>query len=170
MTPSRTLNPALRGLAILVLAALIASLVACADDDNPAGLDGHRDPRLIGGWLAGPADGDTFGAIVFTADTAAISRDLIAEGGSIELSLAADGSTTGRLFIPDPAVPDGSNDVVEDLAGTWTASDGVLTLSQPADTFLRDLRFEFRDDRLVADRRFGGVRVRVVLVKVVEPT
>lgn len=164
MIRSRYDHPTLRGLAIIILTVLLATLAACSDD-GPSGLDGRIDPALVGAYAAGASETGEFGAIVFTADTASISRDLIAEGGSIRLELRADGTTAGRLFVPDPAVPDGSNDFEADLAGTWEVTDDVLSLDQPADTFLRDMPFAVEDDRLTGDERFGGVRVRVVLVR-----
>lgn len=164
MTRSRYDHPLLRGLAIIILAALLATLAACSDD-GPGGLDERIDSALVGSYAAGAAETGGFGAIVFTADTASISRDLIEEGASIRLELRADGATAGRLFVPDIAVPDGSNDFEADLAGTWRVDDDVLTLDQPADTFLRDMPFVVEDDRLVGDERFGGVHVRVVLVR-----
>lgn len=157
-------RPALRGLAIALLAALLAALAACSDD-GPGGPDAGTEPLLVGSWVAGAEDDGSFGAIVFTADTASISRDLIAEGATIRLELQADGTTDGLLFIPDPAVPDGSNDFEASMAGTWRLTDDVLTLDQSADTFMRDMAFAVEDDRLVGDQQFGGVRIRVVLVR-----
>lgn len=165
---TRFRSPSRSGAALVAAAVLAAVLAACATD-SPGGTDAGVDPALVGSWLAASGTGDgpagEYGVISFTADTAEIFRDIIAEGGSIHLQLLADGTTAGRLFIPDPAVPDGSNDVDADLGGTWSVTDGVLTMDQEVDTFIRDLPFLVDGDRLVGDHRFGGVHVRVVLVR-----
>mgnify|MGYP006173008693 CR=1 FL=1 len=101
-------------------------------------------PKLAANWLMGE-----------------VSKRLNADGATIELVLAENGTTTGRLFIPAGVA--GVPDFDENLAGTWAVVDGRVVLSHAADTFLRDMPLELEGDRLVGDQRFGGVRVRVVL-------
>jgi hypothetical protein len=55
------------------------------------------------------------------------------------MTLASDGSTTGRLFIPGGAEDGG--DLDEDLVGTWTLAGSTINFNQIADTFIRDVEF-----------------------------
>jgi hypothetical protein len=146
--------------------ALLAAtaLVACEDSGGSPLTPEEPQIALSGTWAASPADVGEFGAITFQADTADISRDMIAEGASIVLGLHPNGTTSGRLLIPANA--DGVPDFDEDLTGTWTVEDGVVHLDHDADTFLRDMPFQLDGNRLVGDEQFGGVRVRLELERV----
>jgi hypothetical protein len=100
----------------------------------------------------------------FTVTTnGGVPMDLIAEGGRIELELHPNGATSGRLHVPGAG--DGGGDFDAGLAGSWSRSGDLVLLSQPADTFLRDMPLTVRGDRLEGDQAFGGSRVRVVLVR-----
>jgi hypothetical protein len=92
-------------------------------------------------------------------------RNWVAEGATLTMSLSADGTTAGRLFIP--GADTGGTDLDADMAGTWTLSGDTVTFSQVADSFIRDMAFVARENRLVGDHAFGGsgVSVRVVLTK-----
>ena len=150
-----------RSLVFVALAALAAS--AC-EDTTPVPIGPGGELEVAGTWAASPAEGGEFGAILFRADTADISRDMIAEGASLVLGLHPNGATSGRLLIP--ANVEGVPDFDEDLTGTWRIEDGQIHLEHEADTFLRDLPFDLDDDRLVADDLVGGVRVRLELERV----
>ena len=150
-----------RPLLFVALAALTTA--ACEDSTSvPIGPDGELE--VAGTWAASPGEGGEFGAILFRADTADISRDMVAEGASLVLGLHPNGATSGRIFIPANA--EGVPDFDEDLTGTWRIEDGQIHLEHEADTFLRDLPFDLDDDRLVADDLVGGVRVRLELERV----
>lgn len=133
----------------------------------------------------GTVEGETFGAIVFEADTADIHRDLLEEGAAIELELREDGTTAGRLFVPadGSATPDaglaadtlrtpGPDDLPldADLVGSWRLDGGVVHLDLAADVFLRDLALIAGDGRLEGEETFDGVRIRVVLERLAEGT
>jgi hypothetical protein len=75
--------------------------------------------------------------------------DLLATGSEISVTLAPDGTTTGRLFIPD--VGEGGTDVEGDLTGTWTLSGSTVTFDQAADRFIRDVEFTAERDRLTSE-------------------
>ena len=60
--------------------------------------------------------------------------DVLALGGSLNISLGADGSLAGNMFIP--AAAGGPLDA--DMVGTYTLSGSSLTFLQDADTFIRD--------------------------------
>jgi hypothetical protein len=144
--------------------ALIAAAAFAACDDSGTPLTPGGEFAVSGTWAASPAEGGDFGGITFQADTADISRDMIAEGAFLVLGLHPNGETSGRLFIP--ANVEGVPDLDEDLTGTWRIEDGVVQLDHDADTFLRDLPLAVDGDRLVGDELFGGVRVRLVLERV----
>jgi hypothetical protein len=140
-----------------------AALVAC-DGSGNSPLTPEEGLAVSGTWAASPADGGESGAITFQADTADISRDMIAEGASIVLGLHPNGTTSGRLLIPANA--EGVPDFDVDLTGTWRIEEGAVHLDHDADTFLRDMPFRLDGDRLIGDEQFGGVRVRLELERV----
>ena len=148
----------------VTMALLAAAALAACDGSGTSPLTPEEGLAVSGTWAASPADGGEFGTITFQADTADISRDMIAEGASIVLGLHPDGTTSGRFFIPVNV--DGVPDFDADLTGTWSIEDGVVHLDHEADTFLRDMPFELDGDRLVGDEQFGGVRVRLELERV----
>ena len=148
----------------LAFVALAAFAVAACEDTGPVPIGPDGELAVAGTWAASPGEGGEFGAIRFRADTADVSRDMLAEGASLVLGLHPNGVTSGRLFIP--ANVEGVPDFDEDLTGTWRLEDGEVVLDHDADTFLRDVTFEFDDDRLVVDDLIGGVRVQIELERV----
>lgn len=64
-----------------------------------------------------------------------------------------------------PGALDGGGDFDADLAGSLTLNGDTVTFDQAADTFLRDMPFEYRDGRLVGDATFGDDRIRVTLAE-----
>lgn len=93
------------------------------------------------------------------------SRDWVAEGATMTISLEANGATTGHLFIPGAGT--GGSDFDADMAGSWSLSGDTVRFAQPADSFIRDVAFLATEKRLTGDHAFGtsGVSVRVVLAK-----
>lgn len=79
------------------------------------------------------------------------------------LAKAADQARSGRLFVPG-ADEDGGN-IDENLVETWTLSGNVVRLQHEADTFIRDMPFEFGNDRLTGEQTFSGTTIRVVLTR-----
>lgn len=146
-----------------LFAALTALLAAC-EDTTPVPIGPDDELAVAGTWAASPAEGGEFGAIFFRADTADISRDMIAEGASLVLGLHPNGATSGRIFVPANA--EGVPDFDEDLTGTWRIEGGRVLLDHDADTFLRDISFDLDGGRLVADEAVGGVRVQLQLERV----
>lgn len=137
------------------------STLAC---NEPTGTT--RD-QLSGSYVASlPATGGSaFGSLTFTTTEGGVTVDRVAEGAEIKLVLAADGTTSGSLFVPnaDPEAPGES--FTADLTGTWSVAGNVITLTHGADTFLRDMPLTVKGDRLEGDRTFGNVRVRLSLVR-----
>jgi hypothetical protein len=143
----------------LVAAALLIGGAACDDDDD---FDDLTMADVAGDY---EARGDTG---LFSVSVSGIGIDLLDAGGFIELTLEADGTTTGTLFAP--GVDDGE-DLNAELDGTWTLredddGDWVVELSQGADTFLRDVELEVESNgRLEIDEDVDEARVRVILVR-----
>lgn len=57
-----------------------------------------------------------------------------------------------------------------DMAGTWTVSNNVVDIDQPADSFVRDMPFTWGPDSqgissLTGDRVFSGTRIVIMLVR-----
>lgn len=69
----------------------------------------------------------SYEASTFTLTQDGSTDDLLAQGGT--LTLNADGTTSGRLFVPD-GNEDGS-DFDADLAGTWTLNGSRVSFDHP---------------------------------------
>jgi hypothetical protein len=102
----------------------------------------------------------TYAATTFTLSGAVVG-DVLAEGGSLTITLNADGTTTGSLFVP-ASLNDGA-DFNASLVGTFTIANETLTLTQDADTFVRDLAWTVDGSQLRGSGTFSGVTVTVVL-------
>lgn len=100
-------------------------------------------------------------ATTLTTTTAGEVTDELAAGAQLRITLEEDGATSGRLFVPG-GDEDGS-DFDADLAGTWGIDGETVTFDHPADTFVRNMPFEYQNGRLVGERTFGETRVRVEL-------
>ena len=104
-----------------------------------------------------------YSAETFTITTAGGVEDLLALGAEVTITLAADGTTTGRLFVPDGEEEGG--DLERDLTGTWTLADAIVTFDHESDTFIRDVQFTATEDRLTSEGLFGPQTLRLVLRK-----
>lgn len=139
-----------------VPAPLAAELLLIACGDDPA------EPQLTREMVAGEyAAEQTLGASTFTATQGGETIDWLERGASLTITVATDGTTKGRLFVPGM---DGS-DFDADLTGKWTLVGETVRFSHAADTFVRDMPSVVRDGRLEGDHTFGGTRIQVVLVK-----
>jgi hypothetical protein len=105
----------------------------------------------------------SYAASTFTLSTSIGTINLLAGGATITVTLASDGSTTGRLFMPG-ADEDGS-DLDEDLSGTWTLTGDTVTFDQSADTFIPDVEFTATSNRLTGEDNVSGGTLRLVLTK-----
>ena len=143
----RSLCVFLRPLSPAVLPALVALALTGCDDDpvTPATPNG------------------AYEATFWTGTTGGTTTDILAAGGSFEIVLAPQGTTTGRLFIPASVTGEGDYD--SNLAGAWTQTGAVVQFSHPADTFVRDMPFTMQGSTLVGDRTFGDLRIRVTLTR-----
>jgi hypothetical protein len=91
------------------------------------------------------------------------TTDLLALGSTVAITLAVDGTTSGRLFVPGGA-EDGS-DLDVDLSGTWALAGSTVTFNQAGDTFIREVEFTAERNRLNGEREFSGAIIRLVLGK-----
>ena len=140
----------------------VAVAAACGDDDDDNGGTGPQAigrPDIIGGYVA-----TTFRTTIGGATT-----DQLAVGAEFTIDVAADGTATGRLFVPDGAEDGG--DLHADLEGSWTFNDSSdeVEFEQTADTFVRDVTFEAvragATIELRGDETFGIIRIVVVLTR-----
>jgi hypothetical protein len=142
-----------RVLVTLFLAAIVA---ACADDAV------GPDPQvtLLSGTYSAEGVYGAF-AVTTTGPGAVGTIDWVARGAFIRLDLHADGTTSGRFFVPG-ADEDGG-DLDADLAGTWSVAAGVIRLAQEADTVLRDMEFRLVGSHLLGDWSGSDESVRIEL-------
>lgn len=131
---------------------LILVLVAAAGcDDDPT-----YPPTMAD--IAG-----TYTATRLEVTSGGSTMDMLAAGTELEITLLLNGTTEGRLFIPEGE--DDGSDVEADLAGAWSVASWEVTFSHPADTFVRDMAFTWDDGTLRGDEMLGGERVVVVLTR-----
>ena len=129
-----------------------ALTIACSEHDITSSL---RDD--------GPAG--VYTAIILYSTSAADPSIKQPNSGTLTITLAADGTTTGHLHL-DPF--NGKSAVDADMAGTWTQSGNTITFDQAADTFVRNMTFaidQINDNvwSLVADDVYAGTRFNVTL-------
>jgi hypothetical protein len=106
--------------ALLVL--VLTTLAACGDSTSPT-------ESVAGSYHAT--------SFVFTPPGSA-PIDVLAAGGSADITLNADGTTTGTLVVPAEFSTTGQEFTV-DLAGTFTRSGNTLSFQQEGDSFIREL-------------------------------
>ena len=129
-----------------ILATIPLLLTACGDDATaPASVAGQ------------------YTATTFNLVQAVDTTDVLAAGGNLFITLTASGTTTGQLFVP--AALNGGTPFTASMDGTFTLNNGVVTFSQAADTFVRDLPFTVTGKALAGSRDFSGTIVIVVLIR-----
>ena len=118
-----------------------------------AGCDSSTDPSIED--VAG-----SYSASAFVTTTNGVNTDELSRGATLTLVLSPSGSVTGHLHIP----ADASNPTLDaDMAGTWALSRRVVTFTQSADTFIRNMLFQFVNGTLNGNAVFGGMRVQLLL-------
>jgi len=131
----------------LVLAFAV-SAAACGDANAPTGIP-------VGNYTA----------ISFVTTGSSGQRDELAAGSTLNLNLASNGTTSGHLHIAASA----SSPVFDaDMAGTWREDGSVVTVSQEADTFVKNMPFTLSFDPakgwiLVGEKSFDSVLIQVTL-------
>ncbi len=146
------MRQSLKNTRALLLIGLPAIVLACGGSDEPSTTP-----------IAG-----TYVATFFQTTGSSGQRDEIAAGSTLTITLAANGTTTGHLHV----AASGSNPVFDaDMAGTWTATENhVVTFTQSADTFVRNMPFTWGSDIqgisiLSGDKVFSSTRIEVTLTR-----
>jgi len=93
------------------------------------------------------------------------TRDWVAMGATMTITLAPNGTTTGRLFMPGADL--GGSDLDVSLEGSWTVSGRSVEFIQLYYSVVQDVTFFATDNRLEGNHAFGvtGVSTRIVLTK-----
>jgi hypothetical protein len=101
----------------------LAALAACGDSNSP-------NEAVAGTYQATE--------LVFTpAGSGPV--DVLALGGSMDLVLTSQGTTTGTLVVPAEFTEDGVDEDVIGLEGTFTRTGNTLRFQQEGDSFVRDV-------------------------------
>jgi hypothetical protein len=90
------------------------------------------------------------------------TTNALAQGFTILLTLKADGTTSGNLYVAATSTQAASN---ESLVGTWTLAGNTVNLSHATDTLLRDITFTADANRLSGSLNTTTSVAIVVLVK-----
>jgi hypothetical protein len=114
---------------------------------------------------SGNSAAGNYTANIFVTSGNSGQRNEIAAGSTLVLNLTAAGTTSGHLHI---AATGAIQAFDADMAGTWTQSDYTVTISQSADTFVRNTPFQLFFDpaggwELVGDQVFSGTLFHIVL-------
>ncbi len=133
---------------LLTAAATLCVANACSDDPNGP----PRNTANVTGQ---------YHATTFNLSSGQITISLLTLGASLDITLAPDQTTSGRLVVPAAAA--GGEAIDEDLAGTWRQSNDTVYFSQTADTFIRDVPFVVQGSTLVGSETSAGDRVDVTL-------
>ena len=127
----------------------VVALAACGSDDATS-----PDRASVAG---------VYHATTFTASVGVVSSDVLAKGGSVTLTLNANGSATGHLVVPATVAGTAFD---QTLNGTWSLDGNVVHLKDDtSDTFLEDLALTVSGSTLTGSDSFSGVDVHVVLTK-----
>lgn len=130
------------------------ALMACANDPL------SPEAALAGSYHASSA---AYAASVFTLTQNGSTRDLLAEGGVLDLTLRDDMRTSGRIFVA--GADEGGGDFDQNLSGGWSVANDTVRVEQQADTFLRDIPLVLHGNLLSGEFSGPEGTVRVVLVK-----
>jgi hypothetical protein len=103
-------------------------------------------------------------SIVFTP-TGSAPVDVLALGGSLDVVLTPQGTTTGTLVIPAPLTEDGIDDDVIDLAGTYTRTGNTLTFQQQGDSFIPAVEWTIGEGTLSGVYTQPGATIQVTLTR-----
>lgn len=113
-----------------------------------------------------------YNAITFVTTGSSGQKDELAAGGSLQLELDSDHTSSGHLHV---AASSSSPVLDADMAGTWAASGNVVTFSQAADTFVRNMPFTLELDPvngyvLLGDKAFSSTLIQITLKRATCPT
>jgi hypothetical protein len=124
----------------------VAVLAAACDSTEP-------------GSIAGTYEATSF----VVTETGEAPVDVLAEGGGLTITIAADNSTTGTLTIP--ASLTGGTDINLSMTGTALRHGDVVHFEQTADSFVRDISWAIEGNNLVGVFTNAGVTVAITLTR-----
>ena len=132
---------------------LLCAAVACGGDTTTGPPNAIVGNYVASQWVTTGGSGQT--------------NQLLA-GSTLYLALAGDGTTSGHLHV----AASGANPVFDaDMTGTWSEADNKVTISQSADTFVRDMTFNVVPNgsrwALSADQVLSGTRIQITLDQVI---
>ncbi len=135
----------------LLLIGLPALLFACGGSNEPS---------------SSPITGSYAATMWVTTGTSGQHNEIIA-GSTLQISLAANGTTTGHLHV---AASGGTPAFDRDMAGTWSVNGNLVDFTQAADSFVRDMIFTVGSDiqglmTLAGDQGFSGTRIQLTLTR-----
>ena len=107
----------------------------------------------------------SYSAIEFVTTGNSGQTNQLVIGGSLNMNLAANGTTSGHLHL---AASGGNPAFDADMAWTWTMTGNVVKFTQSADTFVRNMDFTLQPIAtdtwdLIGDQVFSGTRVQLTL-------
>ena len=135
----------------ILLIGLPALLLACGGSDEPSS-------SLYAG---------SYVATSWTTTGNSGHQDQLLAGSTLQITLAANGTTTGHLHFAATA----GNPVFDaDMAGTWGVGGTLVDFAQAADTFVRDMTFTVGSNiqgiiTLTGDETFSGTRIQIILTR-----
>lgn len=128
----------------LALALALVPLLACSDASSAPN---SSDP--VGVYMASE----------FTTSANGITTDQLAEGVTLTLRLAEDGTTSGALSVPS------ASDAPVDLGGSWTQVGSTVTFQHPLQTFIDKLAFTLDGNHLSTEGLVGPNLIHVALTR-----
>jgi hypothetical protein len=126
----------MKALRFSLLLLALSSVAACGDSTSPS-------EGVAGTYHATQID------ITFPGEQ---PIDVIAAGGSVDIVLTPQGTTTGTLVVPAEFTEDGIEDDVIDLAGTFTIAGNALTFHGQGDSFIPESEWTIGNDVLTHTR------------------
>jgi hypothetical protein len=124
-------------------------ILACGDSTSPA-------TSVVGSYSP---------TIFITTPSGGTARNELQAGSTLTLNLNSNGTLSGHLHV----AANGAAPVFDaDMAGTWSVNGDVVTFTQSADTFVRNMAFTIQrlggnELLLVGDQVFSGTRVNLTL-------
>lgn len=105
----------------------------------------------------------TYQATVLTVVMPGQTLDVLASGGSLTITLASNGTTSGRLFVPGGG--ENGEDFDASMAGTWNQTGDTVRFVQDADTYVRDATWTVVAPTLRTTFVSGTTTITTVLTK-----
>lgn len=135
----RRFSAARQRVTVFALLALSACLSGC-------GSDTPSQPSALAG---------TYTATVFrVTPTGQATIDVLAQGGSLSITIASDNAASGTLSLPASVA---GTPFTASMTGTAVQTGGTVRFEQTADTFVRDLTFTIVGNTLQATNQVAGV-------------